>query len=208
MTRPLEFSTPDDREERARAEVYALLAQLFHAPPPAALHERLRDAPTAAPAPGAFLERSWAGLVDAARRLGPADVAEEHDALFGGIGKPEFFLYASHHLAGALNEQPLVALRDTLAQLGLARDEATTETEDHLALLCDTMRLLITGDDLAVSNLAVQQAFFGQHLRPWAERLLEQLAVHPRADFYRALALFARDFFAVEGQAFDLLDAA
>ena len=204
----LAFTTLDDHEEIARAEVYGVLAHLYVGPPDEALHERLRTAVTEAPVAGAFLERSWSDVVAAAQRLSVAAIRDEYDALFGGLGKPEFFLYASHHRAGALNEQPLVALRDTLAQLGLARDEATTETEDHLALLCDTMRLLITGDDLAVSNLAVQQAFFGQHLRPWAERLLEQLAVHPRADFYRALALFARDFFAVEGQAFDLLDAA
>ena len=29
----LQFSTPDDREELARAEVYGLLASLFYEPP-------------------------------------------------------------------------------------------------------------------------------------------------------------------------------
>ena len=33
------------------------------------------------------------------------------------------------------------------------------------------------------------------------------IAAHPHADFYRALAGFAGDFFAVEAQAFDMLDA-
>jgi TorA maturation chaperone TorD len=33
------------------------------------------------------------------------------------------------------------------------------------------------------------------------------LAAHPKADFYRAVAGFARDFFAIEAQGFDLLDA-
>ena len=37
--------------------------------------------------------------------------------------------------------------------------------------------------------------------------LADTLVQHPRADFYRALALFANDFFAVEAQAFDLLEA-
>ena len=31
----------------------------------------------------------------------------------------------------SLNEKPLVALRDDLAALGLARDETLGETEDH-----------------------------------------------------------------------------
>jgi len=116
------------------------------------------------------------------------------------------FLYGSHHLAGALHEKPLVVLRDTLARLGLARAEGMNETEDHIAYLCEAMRFLIAGDDVAVCNLGTQQRFFDEHLRGWTERLCEQIAAHPAADFYRTLALFAREFFAVEGQGFDMLD--
>jgi TorA maturation chaperone TorD len=81
------------------------------------------------------------------------------------------------------------------------------ETEDHIASLCEVMRYLIAGDDLAVSNLAQQQRFFNAHLRGWTDALWTALADHPRADFYRAVSLFARDFFAVEAQAFDLIEA-
>jgi TorA maturation chaperone TorD len=208
MTHALHFSTPDDSEELARAEVYGLLSRLFYTPPDAELYEQLQVAPTVAPAPGAFLESSWTEVVAASRRLGLEQVADEYDALFLGIGKPEVFLYGSHHLAGALNEKPLVALRDTLAGLGLTRVEAMPETEDHVAYLCEVMRYLIAGDDAGVCNLAVQQRFFNGHLRAWAGRVFEQIAAHPRADFYRALSLFARDFFAVESQAFDLMEDA
>ena len=69
------------------------------------------------------------------------------------------------------------------------------------------MRYLIAGDDVAVCNLERQRRFFRAHLRGWAERLCEALADHPRADFYKALAGFARDFFGVEAQGFDLLEA-
>jgi TorA maturation chaperone TorD len=206
-SQPLQFSTPDDREELARAEVYGLLTRLFYAPPDEALYGRLRGAPTEAPAPGGFLELHWGELVAAARRLELSAVCAEHDALFGGIGKPEVFLYGSYHLAGALNEKPLVALRHSLRRLGLERPDTVTETEDHLASLCEVMRYLIAGDDLAVSNLEQQRRFFGEHLRPWVDTLCDALVAHPRADFYRALAQFSRDFFAVESQAFDLLDA-
>lgn len=207
MTQALHFSTPDDREELARAEVYGLLAQLFYAPPSPTLFEQLQVAPTVAPTPGGMLEASWTELVAATRRLALDQVCDEYDALFTGIGKPEVFLYGSYFIAGALNEKPLAALRHDLRALGLERPETVPETEDHLASLCEVMRYLIAGDDLAVSNLAQQQRFFNAHLRGWVEALWTQLADHPRADFYRVLSLFARDFFAVEGQAFDLLDS-
>ena len=200
------FSTPDDSEELARAEVYGLLSQLFYASPSQALYSQLQVAPTVAPAPGGFLESSWTEVVGAARRLTREQVAQEYDALFVGIGKPEVFLYGSHHIAGALNEKPLVALRDTLARLGLTRSETMPETEDHIAYLCEVMRFLIAGDDAGVSNLAHQQRFFDAHLRAWAAAMCEQIASHPNADFYRSLALFAQAFFAVESQGFDMLD--
>ena len=203
----MQFSTPDDREEIARAEVYGLFASLYHAAPMHDLYEQLRVAVTEAPSADAFLETSWSGLVAASRRLSLREVGDEYTALFGGVGKPEIFLYGSWFIAGTLNEKPLVDLRDALAALGLERPLDVLETEDHIASLCEVMRYLIAGDDLAVSNLAAQQRFFNAHLRPWVERLCETIVAHPKADFYRALAEFTRDFFAVETQGLDLLDA-
>jgi TorA maturation chaperone TorD len=202
----LNFSTPDDREEIARAEVYGLLAQLFYAPPGADLYGQLQVAVTEAPAAGAFLERSWGGLVAASRRLSVTEAADEYAALFLGIGKPEIFLYASFYVAGTLNAKPLVELRRELAALGLERPDSVSETEDHIASLCEVMRYLIAGDDLAVSNLATQQRFYNAHLRPWVDALCDALDSHPRADFYRQVGDFARDFFSIEAQGFDLLD--
>jgi TorA maturation chaperone TorD len=202
----LHFSPPDDREELARAEVYGLLASLFHAAPTPALYAQLQVAVTEAPSAGAFLETSWSGLVAASRRLSLQQVGDEYVALFGGVGKPEVFLYGSWFIAGTLNEKPLVELRDALAAIGLERPLGVLETEDHIASLCEVMRYLIAGDDVAVSNLGTQQRFFNAHLRPWVERLCETIVAHPKADFYRALAEFTRDFFAVETQGLDLLD--
>ena len=207
MLQALQFSTPDDREELARAEVYGLLANLFYAPPSPEFYAQLQVAPTEAPMPGGFLEASWSEVVAASRRLGVAQVADEFEALFLGMGKAEVFPYGSYFMAGALNEKPLVALRHDWRALGLERPESVSQTEDHIASLCEVMRYLIAGDDVGVSNLAAQQRFFGAHLRPWVDQLWDALAAHPRADFYRAVAAFARDFCAVEGQAFDLLEA-
>ena len=111
-------------EETARAEVYGLLAALFYAAPSAELHGNIRVAVTEAPAAGAVLESSWQELVAAAREQSLEGIGQEYDALFGGVGKPELYLFGSHYLSGFLNEKPLAALRTDIAALGLARDEA------------------------------------------------------------------------------------
>ena len=204
---PMTFAGGDDAEELARAEVYGLLAALFYAPPSAEMHAHFQLAVTQAPVAGAFLENAWGDLVAAARRLSRDEIAREFDRLFQGVGRPEIFLYGSFHVAGKLNEKPLVALRHSLRELGIVKSDSMHETEDHIASLCEVMRFLIAGDDAATSNLAVQRRFFDAHLRPWVGTMLATIEAHPGADFYAALARFARDFFAVEEQAFDLLDA-
>jgi len=189
-------------EDAARAAIYGLLAHLFYAPPSAELLAQLQEQ---AAASGSLLEASWNALADSARELDAATVASEYDALFGGVGKPEVYLFGSHYLAGFLNEKPLVRLRDDLSALGLARDPAMPETEDHIACLCEVMRLLITGPDAAVANLARQSAFFAAHIQPWAGDLCDAIAAQPAARFYARAADFTRDFFQVEAQGFDML---
>ncbi|MBL0420116.1 molecular chaperone TorD family protein [Ramlibacter sp. AW1] len=192
-------------EETARAEIYGLLAQLFYAPPTPELLAALRVAPTEAPAAGGFLEEPWRELVGISRAMSDEQVAAEHEALFGGVGKPEVYLFGSHYLSGFLNDRPVARLREDLAALGLARDEAMPETEDHLAYLAEVMRYLIAGDDVEVANLTRQREFFATHLQPWVGQLCETLQAHPRARFYAALGGFTRAFVAVEQQAFDML---
>lgn len=192
-------------EETARAEVYGLLAALYYAAPSAELHDNIRVAVTEAPAPGAVLESSWAELVAAARAQSLAEVSSEYDALFGGVGKPEVYLFGSHYLSGFLNEKPLAALRTDIAALGLARDESMPETEDHVAYLCEVMRYLIAGDDVAVANLTRQREFFTRHAQPWLPMMCEAIMAHPQARFYRAVAAFTQTFVSVESQGFDML---
>lgn len=192
-------------EETARAELYGLLALLFYAAPTAEVLSQLQVAATETPAAGAYLEEPWRALVGLARTLSAADIAAEYDALFGGVGKPEVYLYGSHYLSGFLNEKPLARLRTELASLGLEREDAMAETEDHIAFLCEVMRYLIAGDDVTVSNLTRQQAFFGSYMQPWALQMCDALQAHPKARFYAALAELTRMFVAVEAQGFDML---
>ena len=201
---PLVSSTLD--EETARAEVYGLLAALYYAAPAAEMLENIRVAVTQAPAAGALLETSWGELVAAARDQSADEIGREYDALFGGVGKPAVYLFGSHYLSGFLNEKPLAYLRTDIAALGLARDETMPETEDHVAYVCEVMRYLIAGDDVAVANLTRQREFFARHLQPWVPGMCEAVAQHPKARFYRALAIFTQAFLNIESQGFDMLE--
>jgi len=192
-------------EEIARAELYGLLAMLYYAPPAADLLAQLRAAATETPAAGALLEAPWRSLVGLARGMTEPSIKSEYDDLFGGIGKPEIYLYASWYLSGFLNEKPLARLRADLAGLGLARDEKMSETEDHVACLCEVMRYLIAGEDAVLADLPKQREFFAHHLQPWTSRLCEAIEAHPKARFYAALAVLTREFMAVEAQGFDML---
>ncbi len=192
-------------EETARAEIYGLLSQLYYAAPSAELLGQLQVAVTEAPDAGGFLEEPWRDLVASARSLSQAQIAAEYNSLFGGVGKPEVYLFGSHYLSGFLNEKPLVRLRDDLAELGLGRSEGMSETEDHVAYVFEVMRYLIAGDDVTVSNLTRQHAFFTQHVQNWLPALCQVLKTQPRADFYARVAVFTEAFISVETQGFDLV---
>lgn len=192
-------------EELARAELYGLLSALYYAPPSAQLLEQLRLAATEAPAAGALLEEPWRALVGMAREMTPEAVDAEYNSLFGGIGKPEVYLYGSHFLSGFLNEKPLARLRSDLAALELVRAEDMSETEDHFAYLCEVMRYLIAADAQAEHQLRRQQEFFARHLQPWVGLLCDAIVAHPGGRFYAALALLTRHFMDVEAQGFDML---
>jgi TorA maturation chaperone TorD len=192
-------------EETARSELYGLLAPAYYAQPASELIALLRASATETPAAGAFLEEPWRTLVGLTREMSDDQIAAEFDVLFGGVGKPEVYLYASHYLSGFLNEKPLARLRTDLNALGLARDESMSETEDHIAYLFEVMRYLIAGNDVAVANLTQQQAFFVTHIQPWVSSLCDALVQHPKARFYAATAELTRAFMSVEAQGFDML---
>ena len=170
-------------EETARSELYGLLALVYYAPPAPDLIADLRVANTETPAAGAFLEAPWQALVGMAREMSDAAIQAEYNTLFGGVGKPEVYLYGSHYMSGFLNEKSLARLRTELTSLGLERDEAMSETEDHIAYLCEVMRFLIAGDDVAVANLTRQQSFFATHMQPWVLTMCDDIQNTPKHVF-------------------------
>ncbi|QAU34974.1 molecular chaperone TorD family protein [Janthinobacterium sp. 17J80-10] len=201
---------PLAREEQARADLYALIARLLITPPESGLLDALAAADSLdSLATDHPLDRAWESLVLAAGVLDAAAVHEEFNDLFISAGTPQINPYASLYLGGFLHEKPLVALRTELAQLGLARIDGAGETEDHLAALCEAMRLMIAGGagvGALRQPLDRQKQFFEKHIASWSSRCLDEICALQEANFYRRVAEFSREFFLVEAQAFDMAD--
>ncbi len=200
-TQPLDFVPTLPPEEQARANFYALLARLFYAPPDAALlHGLAGSGELAAEEPG--LASAWQELVAAAGRADPEAVREEYEAAFISTGKAPVTLYSSAYLVRYSNEMPLVALRQELAALGLARREGIHEPEDHIAGLLDVMRHLVVQH---AGSLDAQRSFFERWIRPTAERLCDAIEQSDKTVFYRSVARVLRELCRVEHMSFEML---
>lgn len=190
---------PLSPEDQARANIYGLLSRLLLSPPDAALlddlagSEALQSADAAQP-----LDVAWDQLSLTARLLPTQHVIDEFNDLFISTASPRVSPHGSIFLAGFLHEKPLVLLRADLARLGLGRRAGVAETEDHLGVLCETMRQLI------VRKVALddQEQFFDAHIASWASAGLKQLRQAEGAQFYARLADLAEAFFSIEQQAF------
>jgi TorA maturation chaperone TorD len=188
---------PDDIEE-ARAQKYALLAALLRQAPDAALLRRIaRLGGDATP-----LGSAHAALARAARVAPPDQVAREFFDLFVGVARGELLPYASYYLTGFLHERPLARLRADMRTLGLERAECVSEPEDHAAILCEIMAVLIGGESTA--TLARQRHFFEKHLAPWIGRFFADLETAEHAEFYRPVGTLGRLFIEIETEALAL----
>ena len=204
-------------EDQARANFYALLARLFAAAPDAALLHAIAEAAplgiavdadpgadTGEPeAAGPALPAAWDALRAASAAMDPDAVIEEYNDLFVGVGKSEVNLHASHWLTGFMMEKPLVEVRTALDRLGLARRAEASLLEDHLAALCETMRILIAGHGArAPSPIAEQRAFFERHIAPWVFACCSATIDSSVANYYRHVAQFAQRYMALERDSF------
>lgn len=187
-------------EDQARSNFYALLARLFYAPPDAALLAAIAAAPPLeAEDRGAPLAGAWQDLRRAASDADPEAVRAEFDEVFVGTGKAEVTLYLSAYVGASVTRDPLVVLRDFLAERGLQRRQAVHEPEDHLAALCEVMRHLIVAGDAAA-----QRECFATFLASGAGRLCDAIIQCEHVGFYRPVARLAKIFFTLEHSAFDM----
>ena len=187
-------------EELSRARLYRLLSRLLSAPADEALLSFLRnlegdDSP---------LGQGLATLSDVAARVSVEEVAQEFHDLFIGITKGELLPFASHYLTGFLNEKPLAELRDAMNTLGIARSEAASEPEDHIASLCEIMHGMIMGEFGKRVSLADQFEFFQNHVENWAIEFFQDLEAAKSARFFMSIGLIGRLFMEIEGEAFKI----
>ena len=192
-------------EEQARADCYGLIARLFHAAPDSHLIAQLLQAPEARTdaAPGdAPIAAAWHAMIGACREASPAALDEEHTGLFVGTGKAEVTPYLSHYILRHANDSPLVELRAHLARWGIARREAVTEYEDHVASVCETMRYVIA---VQQRPLPEQKEFFERFVYRGLRAFCDAVNVSKQGRFYRHVASFARAFVEVEKSAFEMV---
>lgn len=184
-------------EEQARADCYALLAQVFYAPPGRALLDSI--ARMQAVDDGTAMAGAWRDFAASAAGADPDALREEYESLFVGTGRAEVTLYTgAYTLKGSL-DNPLVAIRDFLDAQRLARKQSVHEPEDHVAALCEVMRHLILRDDVAA-----QRTWFASFLWPAAVPLCNAISRHAEARFYAGAAKFAKSFLEIEHTAFEI----
>jgi TorA maturation chaperone TorD len=181
--------------DRARAREYALLATLLSGSPDTQMIGRLAllrgDATP--------LGMAHAALAGAADKSNEESASREYFDLFVGLGQGLLLPYSSHYLTGSLYGRPLARLRESFQHLGIERARRS-EPEDHIAILCEIMAGLISGDITAPKG--ADRDFFEKHLAAWATRFFVDLEHAKSADFYASVGAFGRIFLNIEAEAY------
>ena len=193
-------TSPLDPEDQARAALYGLIAQLFYAPPDQNVLAQILNARAFEGDEGALALR-WRELTERCRTAFPVMLENEHTDLFVGTGKSEVTPYLTHYAAERTLDNPLVQLRKQLAEWGMSRREHATEPEDHVAGVCESMRLAIASQHRSVEE---QKSFFDRFVYKGATAFFAAVVASPKSDFYRCVARFAAEFVELERQAFDM----
>ena len=205
---PIQFFPPEAPEDRARADLYALIARLFYAPPDAELLHMLAEADELVGEDDSVpLAEAWGNLQRACAATDEEAVQQEYDALLIGVGKAVVPPYIGAHIIGAHMAQSgadtlLVELRAYLAERGLGRRDAVSEPEDHIAALCEVMRHMIS---VQQAGIVEQRECFHRFVHPGALRLCDAIEAADDANFYKVVSRFAKSFFELEHTAFEML---
>jgi TorA maturation chaperone TorD len=187
-----------DEVDVARAQEYALLSLLLAKAPDAELLQRLEQLE----GDDSEIGRAHAALSDAAASINAQQADREYFDVFIGVGRGELLPYASYYLTGFLHERPLARLRGDLFLLGIEKNEANSDPEDHIAFLCEVMAGIIAKRFPA--PVGADREFFEKHIKPWASRLFADIEAAESANFYRAVGKLGRAFIEIETEAFAL----
>jgi TorA maturation chaperone TorD len=189
-------------EEQARANFYSLLARMFYAPPDRALLAALAGS-EAPPSEGKddALGSAWAALAEASAVADEAAVRDEYEGVFIGTGKAPVTLYTSAYTVKTAVDNPLVDIREFLLRHGLGRQAEVQEPEDHVAAVCEVMRILVAEQQ---ASLEEQSGFFKSFVAPGGLALCDAIDAHPGTWFYKHVAKLARAFFQLEHATLDM----
>jgi len=188
-------------EDEARAAIYGLVARLFYAPPDEGLLGYIVNAKLLEDNGGA-LALAWRELVEASRKAFPVMLENEHTELFVGTGRAEVTPYLSHYVIEHSTDNPLVELRQQLKRWEIGRRQNTGEPEDHIAGICEAMRLAIAAQHREEGE---QRMFFETFLYRGGVKFCDAVLAAPKSVFYRRVATFTRAFLELEQQAFEML---
>ncbi len=198
MSEPGQGLSPEDE---ARAAYYGLIARLFYAPPDAGVLAQMLHA-NAFEGSDAPIARAWRELAAAAKSAFPVVLENEHTELFVGTGKAEVTPYLTHYTIEFATDNPLVDVKQQLRDWGIARRDAASEPEDHICALFEAMRFAIAVQHRSEEE---QKAFFDRFLYRGATAFCDAVSASPKANFYRLLAKFVREFLQLENAAFRML---
>jgi TorA maturation chaperone TorD len=205
---PVVFTDRIAPEDQARADFYALLSRLFAAAPDTALLATIGSAQPLQVAEGDAahsLARSWAALVSASAGADADAIAGEYQELFVGVGSSEVSLHGGAYVKARRGGPLLVQVRDSLAQLHLARAPGVTMFEDHLAAVFETMRLIIGGNGHpGAFAFDVQREFFDANIEPWVALCCAAICAKSIANYYARVAQFTMDFMVIERDSFTI----
>lgn len=179
-----------------RANLYTSLGALLAAPATSEHLAVLRNLPEIEQ-PESSIEMAWALLRRAASDYTLEQIDDEYHQLFIGLGRGVVVPYGSWHLTGFLMEKPLGQLRADLRSLGFERSEGVSESEDHIASLCQAMAAIIVADEI---DFDTERNFFSQHIASWSDDFFRHLDEASCAGFYRAVGNLGKSFISVEKQ--------
>jgi len=185
----IDYSPALNEQDQLRADIYSLLAALLRNTPSSELINWLRTLETDNQ-DGSDMGKAWLGLQLACDHVSEAQLPDEYQELFIGLGRGELVPYGSWYLTGSLMETPLAVLRQDLKHLGFKRADDVCEPEDHAAALFEVMTYLIASGN----SQHIQKTFYKRHLGGWIGRFFRDLQKAEAAVFYSSVGTLGRAF--------------